>query len=77
MRGGEGLRESDELVKAALRHFGEYGFDAAKAAQHHAEAALAAGDEQGFDWWLGICGTLDRKLAAQLANRTGDTAIPA
>ena len=51
------------------------------AARTEAERALAADDRQGYDWWLGICRTLDRRLAAQVAWRNapllGEAAPPA
>ncbi|MEE4155425.1 MAG: hypothetical protein V2I27_14805 [Erythrobacter sp.] len=59
-------RPADELLlRAALRHFAEHGLGAARAARAQAEAAFFAGDRQGYDWWLGITRTLDRRLAAE------------
>ena len=70
----------DALFHAALRHFAAHGLGAAMAARAEAERALAADDRQGYDWWLGICRTLDRRLAAQVAWRNapllGDAAPP-
>lgn len=71
----------DALFHAALRHFARHGLGAAMAARTEAERALAADDRQGYDWWLGICRTLDRRLAAQVAWRNapllGEAAPPA
>ncbi len=58
---------SDEMLRAALRHFAEHGLGAARAAREQAEKAFFAGDRQAYDWWLGITRTLDRRLAAQTA----------
>ena len=60
------LPDSDLLLHAALRHFAEHGISAARAARAQAEAAFFTGDRAGYDWWLAICRTLDRRLAAQL-----------
>jgi hypothetical protein len=57
----------DRVLRAALRHFAEHGLGAARIARAQAEAALGAGDSEGFDWWLGITRTLDRRLARSLA----------
>lgn len=65
-----GDRTSDAMLHAALRHFAEHGLAAAQRARKQAEAAFFAGDRQGYQWWLGICRTLDRQLAAELANET-------
>lgn len=58
--------EHDQMLKAALRHFGEHGLGAARMARQSAEAAFFAGDRELYDWWLGICRVLDRRLAAEL-----------
>ena len=60
----------DLMLHAALRHFAEHGLGAARAARRQAEQAFFAGDRQGYQWWLGICRTLDRRLAAQLVRAT-------
>jgi hypothetical protein len=60
---------SDEaLWRAALRHFAEHGLAAAGHARRRAEAAWFAGDREAYRWWLGICRTLDRRLARQLGS---------
>jgi hypothetical protein len=58
------------MLHAALRHFAEHGLGAARAARRQAEAAFFAGDRQTYDWWLAVCRTLDRRLAAQLVRAT-------
>ncbi|WP_067682191.1 hypothetical protein [Tsuneonella dongtanensis] len=59
----------DAVLAAALRHFATHGLGAAIAALREAERALEAGDDQGHAWWLEICGTLDRRLAARHRER--------
>lgn len=59
-------RPDDRLLHAALRHFAQYGLGAAREARRHAEAAFFAGDRASYDWWLGICRTLDTRLAKSL-----------
>lgn len=66
-----GLPESDLLLHAALRHFAVHGISAARAARAQAEAAFFAGDRAGYDWWLAICRTLDRRLAARIDDELG------
>lgn len=62
-----GDRTSDALLHAALRHFAEHGLAAASRARKQAEAAFFAGDRHGYRWWLDICRTLDRTMAAEIA----------
>jgi hypothetical protein len=62
----------DALLRAALRHFAEHGMAAASHARRHAEAAFFAGDRNAYRWWLGVCRTLDRRLARELAAGTKD-----
>jgi hypothetical protein len=62
----------DALLRAALRHFSEHGMAAAGHARRHAEAAFFAGDRNAYRWWLGVCRTLDRRLAKELAAGTKD-----
>lgn len=59
-------RSDDRVLHAALRHFAQYGLGAAREARRHAEAAFFAGDRASYDWWLGICRTLDARLAKSL-----------
>ena len=61
-------RASDAMLHAALRHFAEHGLAAALRARKQAEAAHAAGDRQGYQWWLEICRALDRRMASELGN---------
>ena len=67
-----GARASDAMLHAALRHFAEHGMAAASHARRHAEAAFFAGDRNAYRWWLGVCRTLDRRLARELAAGTKD-----
>lgn len=62
---GDADGAEDLMLHAALRHFAAHGLGAARAARAQAETAFFAGDRQAYDWWLGICRTLDRRLAAQ------------
>lgn len=62
----------DALLRAALRHFAEHGMAAASHARRRAEAAFFAGDRNAYRWWLGICRTLDSRLAHELATGTKD-----
>jgi hypothetical protein len=62
----------DALLRAALRHFAEHGMAAAGHARRKAEAAYFAGDRNAYDWWLGVCRTLDRRVARELAAGTKD-----
>lgn len=66
-----GLPENDLLLDAALRHFARHGIGAARAARAQAETAFFAGDRAGYDWWLAICRTLDRRLAARIDDELG------
>lgn len=60
---------NEQLLHAALRHFATHGLGAAREARNQAEQAFFAGDRQSYDWWLGICRTLDRRMAEELARR--------
>jgi hypothetical protein len=66
------IHSDDALLRAALRHFAEHGLAAASHARRRAEAAFFAGDRNAYRWWLGICRTLDRRLASELAAGTKD-----
>ena len=61
---------SDRLLNAALRHFAAHGLSAAEQARINAEEAFFAGNEQEYRWWLSICSTLDRRMAAAIEFRT-------
>jgi hypothetical protein len=60
------------MLRASLRHFAEHGLAAAAHARAKAEAAHFSGDQDGYRWWLGICRTLDRRMARELAAGTKD-----
>lgn len=55
----------DAAMRAALSHFAEHGMGAAEEARRQAEQAHAAGDDQGYRYWLGVCRALDSRLAAK------------
>lgn len=61
--------EEAMALRAALRHFARYGMGAANEARKQAEAAFFAGDREAYDWWLGICRKLDRRIAGQLVRQ--------
>ena len=63
---------NETMVHAALRHFAEHGLAAAHHARKQAEIASKAGDAQSYDYWLEICGTLDRRMARELVKRAAD-----
>ena len=63
---------AEAMLRASLRHFAEHGLAAAAHARAKAEAAWFADDKDGYRWWLGICRTLDRRMARQLAAKTQD-----
>lgn len=62
------LGHSAEL-RAALKHFAEHGLGAATVARQNAEQAFFRGDRRGYLHWLGICRTLDRRMASVLSTR--------
>jgi hypothetical protein len=64
----------DATLRAALRHFAEYGLAAAEQARHRAQGAFFAGDRDAYRWWLDICRTLDRRMAADLDRSAADAA---
>jgi hypothetical protein len=60
----------DILLRAALKHFAQYGLGAAEQAHRNAEAAFFAGNRDEYRHWLGICRALDRRMAdAVVAHR--------
>lgn len=72
-----GANVSDQaLLRASLRHFAEHGLAAASRAHEKAEEAFFAGDRQAYDWWLGICRALDKRMARELAANIGRTGAP-
>jgi len=62
--------DGDKVLKAALRHFAAYGLSAAERAREQAEAAFFAGDSETYRWWMAICATLDRRMAAAVSFRS-------
>ena len=62
---------NDQMLHAALRHFAEHGLGAATEARNQAEKAFFAGDRPSYDWWIGICRTLDRRMAEEMDRRSG------
>lgn len=56
----------DEMLRAALRHFGSHGLGAALQAAQQAERAWSANDRASFLWWLDICRILDGRMADHL-----------
>lgn len=63
---------AEAMLRASLRHFAEHGLAAAAHARAKAESAWFAGDRDGYRWWLGICRTLDRRMARELVEGTKD-----
>lgn len=59
---------NDRLVYEALRHFATHGLAAARHAKGRAEEAFFEGDREAYDWWLGICRQLDRRMARDFAD---------
>ena len=64
-----GTGANEALLDAALRHFAEHGLAAAGLARRQAETAFFAGDRAGYRWWLEVCRTLDRRMAAAIEVR--------
>ncbi len=56
---------SQDMLEAALRHFGDHGLGAARAARIRAKQAFFEGDRAAYDWWLGITQTLDRRISEE------------
>jgi hypothetical protein len=67
-RSAEDLGHSAEL-RAALKHFAAHGVSAAHVAQQKAERAFFRGDRLAYLHWLGICRTLDMRMATVLSRR--------
>lgn len=61
------------MLHAALRQFAQHGIGAAEHARNQAERAFFSGDSDTYRWWLGVCRTLDRRMAARLARRAEDS----
>lgn len=71
-----GTESDDHLLHAALRHFAQHGLGAASDAHRQAEAAFFAGEHESYRWWLGVCRTLDKRLAARLERKAATCAGP-
>lgn len=61
----------DPLLRAALKHFAEFGLGAAEQAHRNAEAAFFAGKRGEYRHWLAICRALDRRMADAVAFHRG------
>lgn len=59
----------DQLLHAALRHFARHGMQAAREARREAEKAFFSGERERYLWWLGVCRTLDRRMAQEMERR--------
>jgi hypothetical protein len=57
------------VLRATLVHFAEHGLGAAAEARARAEQAWLEGDGDGYRHWLGVCRTLDRRMADRAARR--------
>lgn len=64
-----GSETLDNMLHAALRHFAEHGLGAADDAHRRAERAFFVGNRESYQWWLGVCRTLDKRLAARLEHK--------
>lgn len=53
----------DGVIRAALKHFAQYGLGAAEQAHRNAEVAFFSGNRQEYRHWLAICRALDRRMA--------------
>jgi hypothetical protein len=62
---------ADKMLGDALRHFARHGLCAAERASLNARQAFFAGDRAGYDYWIAICRTLDRRMAAAVAAHRG------
>ncbi len=60
----------DVVLRAALKHFAQFGLGAAQQAHRNAEAAFFAGNRDQYRHWMGVCRALDRRMAdAVVAHR--------
>lgn len=64
----------DATMRGALKHFAEHGLGSARVARREAEKAHRSGDTETYDWWLGICRSLDPRMAEMIARNTGSDA---
>lgn len=63
----DGPAVDNRFLHAALREFAIHGMGTFAEIERRAEQALAAGDIEHFEWWLGICRILDPRAARKLA----------
>ena len=61
----------DPILRAALKHFAQYGLGAAAQAHDRAQAAFFAGKREEYRHWLAICRALDRRMADAVAFHRG------
>lgn len=61
----------DPVLRAALKHFSQYGLGAAEKAHDQAQAAFFAGKREEYRHWLAICRALDRRMADAIAFHRG------
>jgi hypothetical protein len=58
--------EDGAMLEAALRLFAAHGISAAQRAADEAEIARTGGDIDKARWWIGVCRTLDRRVAGRI-----------
>jgi hypothetical protein len=66
----------DDVLRAALRHFAEFGLGAAQQAHRNAECAFFAGNREEYRHWLAICRALDRRMAEAIVAHRGSAGRP-
>jgi hypothetical protein len=64
---GDG-EQRDAVLRAALKHFAVHGLAAAADARDKARTAHYSGRREDYRHWLGICRTLDRRMAVALSS---------
>lgn len=69
--GNAGGFPRDPLLRAALKHFAQFGLGAAEQAHRNAESAFFAGKREEYRHWLAICRALDRRMADAVAFHRG------
>ena len=57
------------LLRSTLLHFAEHGLAAAAKARTRAEEAWLERDGDAYRHWLGVCRTLDSRMADRTAKR--------
>jgi hypothetical protein len=68
---GVGGFPRDPILRAALKHFAQYGLGAAEQAHRNAKSAFFAGKRAEYRHWLAICRALDRRMADAIAFHRG------